>query len=228
MQKELLRCRKKKHKDITEAGKWHDMYLIIFPSTDPLSVPTPCKGPFEFCLQTWSCSLRTTLDYDYVPGINPASTDSSGDELTRYEQFLRRELPNRVRQQLEVRIEERFNPLEETLRTELVEIVRDMQLQLFEIYKSSRTSDSGSAVHDAGATDAANSPPQPAALPSLEEELQPFWAPAYIDDLAQLGDFDGLLWNFSGVQAGSNQTDSGYYSLPLDTEEQRKKIEGSF
>jgi hypothetical protein len=161
--------------------------------------------------------------------MNPASTESYEDELTRYEQFLRRELPNRVRQQLEVRIEQRFNPLEETLRTELVEIVRDMQLQLFEIYKSSRTNDPGSVIQDAGATSGENSSQQPATgpdpppRPSLEEELQPFWTPAYIDDLAQLDDFDGLLWNFSGVQSGSHQTDSGYESLPVDTEEQRKK-----
>jgi hypothetical protein len=45
----------------------------------------------------------------------------------------------RVRQQLEVRFEEAPNPIEEDLREQLVDIVRDMQLELFDVYKSSRT-----------------------------------------------------------------------------------------
>lgn len=44
-----------------------------------------------------------------------------------------------MRQQLEIRIEEELEPVEEHLRAQLVEIVRDMQLQLFDLYKASRT-----------------------------------------------------------------------------------------
>lgn len=48
-QKELLRSRKKKHKDITESEKWNDMYLIVFPDSDPLLIPTPCEKAPDFC-----------------------------------------------------------------------------------------------------------------------------------------------------------------------------------
>lgn len=68
--------------------------------------------------------------------------------------FLRQELPSRVRQQLETRIEEALNPIEEALRAQLVEIVRDTQLELFHLYKSSRTTDAaeiGSSTGPSGA-----------------------------------------------------------------------------
>jgi hypothetical protein len=41
-QKELLRSRKKSQKFITEADKWREMYLILFPDTDPEDLPSPC------------------------------------------------------------------------------------------------------------------------------------------------------------------------------------------
>lgn len=44
-----------------------------------------------------------------------------------------------------MRIDEAVNPIEESLRAQLVEIVRDMQLELFTIYKSLRTRDTDSA-----------------------------------------------------------------------------------
>jgi len=90
-------------------------------------------------------------DYECCTNLTePGSPDSASFSL--YEQFLRRELPRRVRRELESRIEERLNPIEEGLRGELVEIVRDLQLQLFEMYKSATASQSRTVELEADQT----------------------------------------------------------------------------
>lgn len=116
-----------------------------------------------------------------------------------------------------MRIDERLCPLEEGLRTELIEIVRDMQLQLFEIYKSSHTA-SAAASPATGATDAAVAPERSGAPASwsIEDDLQPYYAPPYFENLAQLDGFNGLLWDFSEMHGGSLFPDSGYGSLQSD------------
>jgi len=47
---------------------------------------------------------------------------------------MKEELPRAVREELGKRIDQALNPVEETLRGELVDIVRDLQLELFETY----------------------------------------------------------------------------------------------
>lgn len=44
-QKELLRCRKKTKKYMTEVDKWYEVYMILFPGADPVHLPTPCESP---------------------------------------------------------------------------------------------------------------------------------------------------------------------------------------
>lgn len=63
------------------------------------------------------------------------------NELARYEEFLRRELPSAVRRELELAVEREFSPVEERLKSQLVEIVRDLQLQLFQTYTRSRNTE---------------------------------------------------------------------------------------
>jgi hypothetical protein len=63
---------------------------------------------------------------------------TASNELAHYERFLRRELPPAVRQELESAVEREFSPLEERLKSQLIDIVRDLQLQLFQSYTESR------------------------------------------------------------------------------------------
>ncbi|KAH7304168.1 hypothetical protein B0I35DRAFT_414647 [Stachybotrys elegans] len=178
--KERLRSRKKKSKEYTEYEKWNDMYLIIFPEDDPACIPSPY--------------------YDYMTPQNP---DLNGfpSAFSQYEQFLRQELPSRVRQELEVRIRERLNPIEEGLRGELVDIVRDMQLQLFNIYRASRATpnttdnaivspENGNAVISGAASGETDQ------IWDTAEQLQPFSQPPHLDDL-QFDAFNGLVFDFS-------------------------------
>lgn len=112
-QERLLRSRRRTDK--SEEDKWRDVFRICFPADAPDSVPTPW---FEL---PPACG-----------GAGPAaSPDAAESDIARYEEFLRRELPRRVRGELEVRIEAELSPVEESLKRQLVDIVRDMQQRLF-------------------------------------------------------------------------------------------------
>jgi hypothetical protein len=45
LQAEKLRSRKQKTKN--EVEKWREMYRILFPDADELSMPSPCKSKFH-------------------------------------------------------------------------------------------------------------------------------------------------------------------------------------
>lgn len=165
--------------------------------------------------------LTRNQDYDYPGTADAEQNGSPTSEFARYEEFLRRELPTRVRQQLEVRIEEALNPVEESLRGQIVDIVRDMQLQLFEMYKSSRTADAGSGPNRS--LEVSNETPsygQQVGNPEgttqqwgLEEQLEAFRPPApYLDN--SFTGFDGLLFDFDPLQNQGFTPDEGYGSLP--------------
>ncbi|KKY37605.1 hypothetical protein UCDDA912_g02360 [Diaporthe ampelina] len=111
-QERLLRSRRRTDK--TEEDKWRDVFRICFPADMPDSMPSPW---FELP-PAWGGEV----------GGSPASPAS---DLARYEEFLRRELPRRVRGELELRIDQELTPVEERLKRQLVDIVRDMQQRLF-------------------------------------------------------------------------------------------------
>lgn len=132
-QEKLLRSRRKHPKETTEEEKWVGVYHILFPAEDPAAIPSP---------------YYEIQDNEVLSSEDPAGQDAS--ELERYESFLRRELPVHVRRELEVRINETLFPLEESLRGQLVDIVRDLQLNLFEVYKASRGGNSSTSDSNMG------------------------------------------------------------------------------
>ncbi|KAM7203143.1 hypothetical protein V8F20_004085 [Naviculisporaceae sp. PSN 640] len=209
----LLRSRKGKNKEASEVEKWNEMYMILFPEADSANLPSPY--------------------YDYAAELPPPG--SPGGEFIRYEQFLRRELPGRVRQELETRIEERINPMEETLRGELVEIVRDMQLQLFELYKASRNPETEQP--EAAPTEHVQGHQAEVVIQSIPiatasddmGPLEAFVQPPLVnpDNWIAFDDFDGQIWDPSMLDSRTLWAgDSGYDSLPADLA-QNEHFEGS-
>ncbi|KAM7215159.1 hypothetical protein V8F06_009477 [Rhypophila decipiens] len=130
-QEKLLRSRRRTlPREAGEEEKWVAVYRILFPADDPASIPSP-----YYELQDDAASRPEDGDED--------TADQDTSELERYESFLRRELAVHVRRELEVRINETLFPLEESLRGQLVDIVRDVQLNLYEAYKASRAENDG-------------------------------------------------------------------------------------
>jgi len=162
-------------------------------------------------------AVLTVKDYEYEQGAE-ADQAASPSEIARYEQYLRQELPNRVRQALETRIDEALNPIEETLRDQIVEIVRDSQLHLFERYKLSRTEAARDLPSAETLTPDEGPAPSHHAVPGAEahardDELQLYRPEPYFDH--QFDDLNGDFFNFMQVQLGQDWDDSGYGSCSV-------------
>ncbi len=67
-------------------------------------------------------------------------------ELHEYEQFLRRELPRSVGHRLEIAAPQISVPLESALKTQLVDIVRHCQSEVFQQYRGVDSSPANSAM----------------------------------------------------------------------------------
>ncbi|KAF2477623.1 uncharacterized protein BDR25DRAFT_2571 [Lindgomyces ingoldianus] len=203
LQEKRLRSRKRVQPEVSEEDKWREMYRILFPDDDDMLMPSP----YMEC--DWEKIYQRS---------KPIS-----NELERYEHFLRRELPPAVRRELEIAVEKEFSPLEERLKCQLIEIVRDLQLRLFQSYTQSRDAPVGTheekAVPNSSDTELAPEveasgllpetsmqPPSVDSADTLENQLAPFEpVPPWKDALA----FDPILFQFHG----EDFEDSAYGSL---------------
>ncbi|KAJ0110278.1 ankyrin protein [Diaporthe amygdali] len=138
---EIVRAgRPRGYNSITEAQKWRHVYLILFPDTVDQHVSSPCY------------ELKMANEQEPAQNL-----------LTDYERFLQRELPPRVRGQLERRIEAELVPIEDRLRVQIVETVRDTQVELFRLFKFSaqnRATPLVTSHHDAVSHTDLGQPPQ--------------------------------------------------------------------
>lgn len=144
-QEKRLRSRKRCNR--TEEEKWREVYMICFP--EATSAPNPCKWR-AMRLVHWDrrvqrqkvlCNIANRANHH--ADFEVPSGQSS--ELVLYEDFMRRELAKRVRAELESRLEQQWIPIEESLKGQLVEISRDIQLKLLDEFKMLRQKTSPSA-----------------------------------------------------------------------------------
>jgi len=96
----------------SEEEKWREAYRILFPDDPEDSIPSP-----------------------YYDDGDTSWESRRDDELDRYERYLRRELPRAVRARLEEAVAAFSDPFVSQLRSQLVDIVRDTQAQLFRDYR---------------------------------------------------------------------------------------------
>jgi hypothetical protein len=108
------------------------MYKVLFPDDDDTDMPSPCESQTHQSDQLPSAN-RPAVDHPL--GSDTTWESRREQEFDNYERYLRRELPRLVRQQLETAASEFSAPLENQLRGQLIEIVRDAQSQLFRQYR---------------------------------------------------------------------------------------------
>ncbi|KAH6714386.1 hypothetical protein BKA61DRAFT_481996, partial [Leptodontidium sp. MPI-SDFR-AT-0119] len=99
---EKLRSRKRVHKNQTEEDRWEEIYKLLFPDE---VVPSPYFEPVQD-------------DVDQSP-------DSRA--LAEYEEYCRRELPREFRAALEEIVHNQVQPIEESIRSQLMNIIRECQ-----------------------------------------------------------------------------------------------------
>jgi hypothetical protein len=151
------------------------------------------------------------------------------DPMVEYESFLQRELPDRVRHRLEVQIEDAWMPIEEALRGQIVDIVRDVQLELFQQFRSHKVrakSDSGEGAANCGTDAIVVAAENDDALQlseaeiaqegltqqqeSCEEHVQAYRPEPYLDFPL---DFFGELYNFEPLIKSFGAEDSTYGTI---------------
>lgn len=78
------------------------------------------------------------VDYDYDFILEQKTDNSPGSTgFAQYEEFLSRELPRHVRKELELAMDSELEPIEDRLKSQLVDIVRSCQEKLFRMYQES-------------------------------------------------------------------------------------------
>lgn len=84
------------------------------------------------------------IDYDYDVDQHQRAVLSPGsDKFAQYEEYLGRELPRQVRRRLEDAIDEEMEPIEERLKAQLVDIVKESQADLFRTFQANLSSEVG-------------------------------------------------------------------------------------
>ena len=87
--------------------------------------------------------LICITDYEDAIVEHEARKQSPRDPtLAQYEAYMNRELPRKVRQELEIAIEKLVGPLEETLKNQLEGLIRNCQEKLSKEYEHSKASSS--------------------------------------------------------------------------------------
>lgn len=177
-------------------------------------------------------------DYEFR---TPGDAGHPVDPLTEYENFLQRELPPLVRSQLEARIEAALYPVEEALRGQIVDIVRDTQVELFRCFTSSTQQRSRPPNDEASAAEAARGgpgerveatqdrpdgeQPPPTSTSAWPEQLEAYRPPdPFLDDQWGMLEFDGQLYDFGQMMRDESFADSAYGTISAGSFGQKSDV----
>jgi hypothetical protein len=164
------------------------------------------------------------IDYELDNEPSPGHHENKSPKAPEFKQFgayMSRELPRRVRKALEVAMESIIGPIEETLKTEMENIVRNCQEQLTISFMDSMRALASPLNAIPGASGILPIPQQPRAVDmtavdtidkyvSTNEDLSQYFVPPYttlepwpeLVNVADLGNYP------------STQSDSAYFSQP--------------
>ncbi|KAH8810060.1 hypothetical protein F5882DRAFT_282327 [Hyaloscypha sp. PMI_1271] len=110
-----LRSRKKTYPYQTEADRWEEIYRMLF--STPI-IPSPFFEPVE----------------------ESVSQQSDSTKLAEFEEYTHNELPRLFWAALEEVVTKEMQPVEERLRTQLMDMIQNCQHQVFSTYQSMVTS----------------------------------------------------------------------------------------
>ncbi|KAI8411966.1 hypothetical protein FOFC_08582 [Fusarium oxysporum] len=135
-QEKQLKSRKKSEMKMTDAGKWREMYQILFPDDDPATIPDPCKLKLSHSWSFGAFYLQTLRDHEEMSAmVNTGPSDSHTPAA--FATFARREFPRFVRRELEVLFQSEFQDVEERIRPRVQDIVLNLQPRLIALYEQS-------------------------------------------------------------------------------------------
>src|SRR5262249_50542406 len=133
-QEAKLRSKKRSTSSLPDDARWKVIYKILFPQVADDQIPNACKDSSELMQYSFIGTDKLVLDCDFTsPQV---CTPANSPDFARFEDFSKKKLPELVRSSLEVLVEQntQMQLLEETLKSHLIDIVRDCQGKLFSMY----------------------------------------------------------------------------------------------
>ncbi|KAH7118695.1 hypothetical protein B0J13DRAFT_613082 [Dactylonectria estremocensis] len=220
-QERSLKSRKRTNPELSESEKWKRVFKIVFPHVLDDDIPSPF------------------YEYNQISQKEGNHQDSESDYLAKCEEYMVREVPQRLRQVLGRELDRDLNIVEESLRRKAGDWVKTLLEEAFRELRQNRRPDDSSqpvAVNDEwhGPTEGSALPFVPApqqhnsesSIPHFEGESEA-WSINFdwdsFDPLTSLGEtelfFDngGLLENLLQPEEGGDGesrklSDSGYGS----------------
>ncbi|KAL5116031.1 hypothetical protein ACEQ8H_006042 [Pleosporales sp. CAS-2024a] len=170
----------------SEEKKWHIVYVILFPDTAQRELPSPYD------------EVESESVSDLVENHSPKAP-----ELKQFDAFMRRELPRKVRKALELAMESRIGPVEETLKKELENIVRDCHETLTRSFlEAAQSMASSSSFNPSPCTN----PEPPSTVIDLLNDNIALGVNMTMDDLSQIAvppNLDRESWQEISVSTGN-------------------------
>lgn len=117
-QEKRLRSKKRSAAVKSESDKWKQVWKILFPRDADDQIPTPF--------------YNTPSRDDQPTAKSPGSDDFAG-----FEEYRRRELPRIIRQRVEEAVQREHEPLEERVKNEMMQMIRDCTTELLREYRKS-------------------------------------------------------------------------------------------
>ncbi len=131
-QEKELKSRKRTRPESSEAQKWRAIFSILFPHVLARDVPSPCKLA-RACFHSVPHAETCLLDYEYEH-LQNLETGSLGS-LALCEEYILREVPSRLRQELRPALDRNLTVVEESLRQMASERIRDILRDVFREFR---------------------------------------------------------------------------------------------
>jgi hypothetical protein len=197
--------RTKRRSTRTEEENWKEIYRILFPADSTELMPSPCKSFDRISIR--AANLRG--DYEEL------------EQLVEYERYLARELPVLVRARLEASILGATGPIESQLLSQIGDMLRNCQADLYRTYTTGVQPLSETAANDPATEPSSSLPPQvePAAQPAESlpvPDIPAFFAPPLLsfDDDSYIRElFSDPIEPTCTVQESFYFSDSGFNSM---------------
>lgn len=197
-QEAKLRSKKRSTSSFPDEARWKVIYKILFPQVADDRIPS------AYC------------DFTSPQECTP-STSPNSPEFVRFEDFSKKQLPELVRTSLEVLVEQntQMQLLEETLKSQLIDIVRDCQEKLFSMYQDARRIGSSTPTTAVVSSECLRRTidSRPTANPSQTELAEVYMPPPLVHGLSNGPDLKEIQQGHRAKPEGSrDQSDSGYGS----------------
>jgi hypothetical protein len=233
-QERSLKSRKRLGRELSEDDKWRRVFKILFPHVLDDDIPSPCKF---ISSEYWETIILITAVYEYDQTSQRDNCQrSESDYLAQCEDYMVREVPQRLRQALGRELDRDLTIVEESLRRKAGDWVKTLLEDAFRELRQNRDGDdqsrpgeqpglpiarSSSLASQEGSSANNNLPYEGQSEARLSNfDLDSFDAFAFLGETEFAFDNGGLLEDLLGPGGGGSDTgatrehsDSGYRSF---------------